>query len=258
MRVLAISRFRLLTTVRAATPMFVASVLPPFVATLVVSGPEPRFRDTADFWMPIHASAALLAWVLHATFLACATLMSGKVRTAHDFVSTEGTSDLMDTAPVAAGPRFLGEVLGTLQTAALIHLCCLPLLVTVAVLSPLPTAMFLWVEAAAVALLVEAAAGAAWQRRMPRTKYSATRGPRNALLLVVLAGLVFAVTTRPLRFRDSILDFLLGRKPSARGWAEVMATVENPTLLAILLALTYAGSLVYYYVSATRKPVREN
>lgn len=258
MRVLAVSRFRLLTTVRAATPVFIAAVLPPVVGALVAGGPEPGFRHAADFWLPVHASAAVLAWVLHGLFLASATLMSGKVRTAHDFVSTEGMADLMDTAPVDPRGRFWGEALGTMGAAALIHLCCLPLLATVAALSPLPTGVFLWIELGALALLVEAAAGAAWQRRMPRTKYSATRGARTMLVLVVLFLLVVVVTTRPLAFRDSVLDFLLGRKPSVRRWSEVLTTVESPALLITLLSLLYAGSILYYYVSATRRPAREN
>lgn len=258
MRILAISRFRLLTTVRAASPMFALAILPPLVGVLVVSGPEPGFRHEADFWLPVHAAAAMLAWVLHALFLASGALMSGKVRSAHDFVSSDGIADLMDTAPVGVGSRFWGEALGTVQAAAAIHLCCLPLLAAAAALSPLPTVMFLWIEAGVLALLALAGTGAAWQRCMPRTKYSATRGPRNGLALVTLFSLIVVLTTRPLQFRDSLLDFLLGRKPSVQRWADVTATVENPVLLFLLLALLYAGSILYYYVSATRRPAREN
>jgi hypothetical protein len=258
MRYLAVSRFRHLTIVRTATPIFVIAVLPVVAAAIAVSIPEPKFRDVADYWLLFNASAAVKAWFFHALFLSVAGLMSGKVKTSHDFVATHGIPDLMDTAPIGEGARFWGEALGTLETMAVIHLCCLPLLVAVAALSPLPTVLFVWMEAATMALLVLASTGAAWQRRAPRRKYSATRGPRNAAVLAILFLLALLLTTRPRAFRDSTAEFLLFNRPSMRGWSEVMATVENPILLVTLLSMLYAGTITYYYVSSTRKRTWEN
>jgi hypothetical protein len=211
----------------------------------------------ADIWLGINSAAAVMAWVLHAVILSVACLMSGKVKTSHDFVVTQGIPDLMDTAPIGDGARFWGEALGTLQATAVIHLCCLPLLAAIAALSPLPTIMFLWIEAATIALLVLASTGAAWQRRAPRTKYSATRGPRNAAVLVILFLLAVLATTRPRAFRDSVEFFLLNRT-SMRGWSMVVDTVENPILLVTLLTMLYAGTITYYYISSTRKQAWEN
>jgi hypothetical protein len=257
MRYLAVSRFRQLTIVRSATPTFVLSILPPVLATLALTRPEADFRETADFTLAINAAVTMMAWVLHTLALAGTTLMSGKVRTAYDFVLTAGIPDLMDTAPVGDGSRFWGEALGTLRAAAVIHLCCLPLLAAVGVLSPLPTPVLLSMETTTLVLTVLASAGAAWQRRAQLTKYSSTRGPRNVFVVASLALVAVVTTTRPGAFRDAILDFLVFR-PSPRGWDRVMATIDSPALLVILLALLYAGTITYYYLSATRKQVWEN
>ncbi|HUP49785.1 MAG TPA: hypothetical protein VNA04_13445 [Thermoanaerobaculia bacterium] len=257
MRVVAVSRFRLLTMVRTATPLFLLAVLPPAAAAVGLSIPEPVFRDGADFFLAVNAFAAMLAWLLHTAVLSFAALMSGKVRTAHDFVIMEGVPDLMDTAPVSDGARFWGEALGTFATAALVHLCCLPLLAAIFVLSPLPTIMFVWMEAAALALFVLAGAGAAWQRRARRTKYSGSRGPRNVFAVALLALAAVLLTTQPRAFRDALLEFFANR-PSMRSWSEVVGTIESPVLLVTLLALLYAGTIGYYYLTATRRRAWEN
>ncbi len=258
MRYLAIARFRLWTIIRTATPIFVIAVLPPLVAAIVVAKPEPEFRDTADFWLVINASAALKAWFFHALILSFACLMSGKVETAHDFVATQGIPDLMDTAPIGNGARFWGEALGALQATGLIHLACLPLLAAVAALSPLPTIVFAWFETATIALLVLASTGAAWQRRAPRTKYSATRGPRTAAAIAMLFLIAVVMTTHPRAFRDAAVEFLVSYRPSMQGWSKVVGTVEHPILFVALLSILYAGTMAYYYVSSTRKKVWEN
>lgn len=257
MRYLAVSRFRLLTIIRTATPIFVISILPPILAAVAVSRSEPDLRAEAEAWLPVHAFAAMMAWLLHALILFFACLMSGKVRSAHDFILTDGLPDLMDTAPVSPGTRFWGEALGTLQAALVLHLCCLPLLAAVGALSPLPAVMFLWIEALAIALIVLASAGAAWQRRMPRTKYSASRGVRNVGVLGILLLLALFVTTRMGALRLALLDFLYSRV-SMQGWTAIAGTVEDPLLLIIFLSLLYVGTIVYYYMSATRKRVWEN
>jgi hypothetical protein len=257
MRCLAISRFRLLTMIRTSTPSFVVAIVPPLMATLAVGRPEPLFREQADFWLFINAWAAMVSWLLHAAALSFAGLMSGKVETRQDFVALQATPDLLDTVPIGDGARFWGEALGTLAATSLIHLCCLPLLAAVAALSPLPTGMFVWIEALTMAMLVLAGAGAAWQRRAPRTKYSGTRGPRNVFVVAMLAILAILVTTRPGAFRDAAAELLYFRA-SLPAWRRLVEAVESPILLLTLLSLLYAGTILYYYLSATRKRAWEN
>lgn len=256
MRCLAVARFRLLTIIRTATPLFFVVLLPIIPGAVVVSVPEPQFRADADFWLPIQAQLAVIGWTLHAFALSGAALMSGKVKAAIDEASMNVVADLMDTAPIASGTRFWGETLGTFAAAAMIHLSCLPLLVAVAVLSPLPMTVFVAIESVVIAIFVLASAGAAWQRRAPFTKYSATRGARNVAVIVALVLIALVLTTRVAALRDSFFAFL-GRA-SLRAWSDVMTTIENPTLLIVLLAAVYAGTIAYYYRSATRNRVLEN
>lgn len=253
MRYLAIARFRMLTIVRTGTPIFVIAVIPPLLAAMPLSVPEFILRAEAETLLPLNARVAVGSWLLHAIILSFACLLSGKVKSPHDDVTIGIVPDLMDTAPIGPGARFWGETLGTLAATLLIHACCLPLLATVAALNPLPTSVFLWIEAGALALMILASAGAAWQRRAPRTKYSASRGPRNAIVFAILLLLSLFATTRWEAFRDSVFAF-----HSMRAWAEVVDSVENPLLLFTLLSLLYAAYIAYYYVSATRKRVWEN
>lgn len=257
MRYLAIARFRTLTALRTGTPTFVVALLPAIIAAIPLSTPEPEFRGSADAMLRINASFAVMGWFFHTAFLAFATLMSGKVKTSHDFVSVEDHPDLMDTVPVGHGARFWGEALGTFAAGGLLHLCCLPLLTAVAVLSPLPMIMFAGMEGALIALLFLASAGAAWQRRSPRTKYSATRGPRNILAVAMLIGGVVIVTTRARDFRDALLHFINPRT-SIQAWREIVATIDSPLLFTVLMAMIYSGTIAYYYLSATKRTTREN
>lgn len=257
MRQLAIARFRLLTIIRTATPIFLIAIVPPVIGANAMSTPEPEFRASADELIGSHALFSFLSWFWHAVILSFACLMSGKIKSSHDDVMTNVIPDLMDTAPVGRGARFWGEALGTLGAVVMIHVCCLPLLAAVAALSPFPTVLFLWMEAATIALIALASAGAAWQRRAPRTKYSGTRGLRNAVCLAILFFAAFRATTRWEVFRDATVEFL---EPdgSMRNWPDVRGAVENPFLLFTLLSLLYAGTIAYYYVSSTRKQQWEN
>lgn len=257
MRFVAIARFRLLAMIRTATPLFLSMIVPLLIFSLVVSQPEPEFRLGADERLSINARMAILAWVLHALSLAFACLMSGKVKSPHDDVRTGLLHDLMDTAPVGPSARFWGEALGALAGTLTIHACCLPLLAAIAALNPLPTIVFLWIEGGAIALMVLAAAGAAWQRRAPRTKMSATRGPRNVIAFSILAILAILAAVHRDAFRDALATFMWMRT-SMRGWADVAAAVDNPFLLIVLLSLLYAGTIAFYYVSSTRKRALEN
>ena len=257
MRVVALSRFRHLTIVRTATSIFIVVMLPPVGAAIAMSAPEPMFREQADSLLALNAQAAVMAWFFHALFLSIACLMSGRVKSAHDVVTANVLPDLMDTAPVSDSARFWGETVGTLRATAMIHLCCLPLLAAVAALSHLPTTMFMAIECASIALFFLASAGAAWQRRLPVTKYSSTRGARNAAAVAALLLLIILITTRAAAFRDSVVNFFTLRA-STRAWREITATVDDPLLLTTLLLLLYIGTIAYYYRSSTRKRAWEN
>jgi len=257
MRSLGIVRLRLLTITRAATPIFILAAFPALVNLLFLSTPEPFFRAWETLALDGYARAALSGWFFHILFLAFAMLLTGKVKTPHDDVVIAVIPDLMDTAPIKPGERFWGETFGTFAAALAIHVCSLPLLAALVALNPLPTSAFVWIEAAAIALLFLACAGAAWQRRAPRTKFSGTRGPRNAALVATLFIFALAGTTRWQTFRDSLATFIVPRT-SMRAWSEVMAAVEKPLLLAVLLVLLYAGTIAYYYVTSTRKRVWES
>jgi hypothetical protein len=258
MRVLAIARFRLLTIVRSGTPMFVVAALPPLLAAIPLSASEPWLRHEALRMLGINARAAVFAWLLHAILVGLTGLASGTVRTPHKAVTERVLPDLMDTAPIEPSARFWGEALGTLGAMAIVHVCCLPLLAAVAALSPMPTAMFLRIEAGTLAIIVLAGAGAAWQRRAPRTKYSASRGPRNAILFGIFLLLILRYSTaRWEAFRDALFQFA-SMRTSMQGWTAVVNAVGSPLLLVTLLSLLYAGYIAYYYMSSTRKRVWEN
>jgi len=258
MGILAIARFRLLTIVRTGTPIFILSAVPALLALIPMSVPEPSLRAFAQEWLPINANVAVGAWLLHGILIGFATLSTGKVKTPHDDVVTRVIPDLMDMAPVAPPPRFWGEALGTLGAAAIVHACCLPLLAAVAALSPIPTIAFVSIEIGTLAFLGLAAAGAAWQRRAPRTKWSGSRGPRNAVVvgILLLLSIRFS-TTRWEAFRDGLAQFLYPHT-SMQAWADVAGAIDRPMLLAALLSMLYAGTIAYYYVSSTRKRALEN
>jgi hypothetical protein len=258
MRYLAIARFRLLTMARTATPIFLGVIAPVLFFTIVMAAEsEPQFRLEADEQLPANAGAAIAAWVLHGAAISFACLMSGKVKSPHDDVRTGLLHDLMDTAPVGASARFWGEALGSLLGTLTIHTCCLPVLAVIAAMSPLPIRVFLWIEASAIAFMILAAGGAAWQRRAPRTKMAATRGPRNVIVFVILFLVALLLSIRREAFRDAFAMFLFPRM-SMRGWAEVWAAVEHPIALAAMFAVLYFGTLAFYYVSSTRKRTQEN
>jgi len=258
MGVLAIARFRLLTIVRTGTPIFILAAIPPLLAMIPMNVPEPTFRAKAPELLPLNANVALAAWLLHGLLIVLSTLRTGNVRMLHNDVVVRVIPDLMDTAPVAPPSRFWGEALGALGAAAIVHLCCLPLLAAVAALSPMPTAAFVSIEIGTLAFLALASAGAAWQRRAPRTKWSGTRGTRNAVLVGILLLLSVRVsTTQWDAFRDALAQFVFPRT-SMQMWADVARAVDRPMLLAALVAMLYAGTIAYYYVSSTRKRALEN
>ncbi|GEM_PF-5831152 len=258
MHYLALARFRMLTILRTSTGIFIICLIPcAFFAVGLSTITEPIFRTEPWEFLRINASFAICGWVFHGVFIAFAAMLTGKVKSAYDDVTIGVKADLMDLAPVSPGERFWGEALGTFAAMALIHLCTLPLLSVLAALCPLPTSAFLWIELVIIACVFLASASAAWQRRAPRTKFSATRGPRNAIVIAILLLSIVPLTTRWVAFRDALTTFMQYRV-SPKGWADVVGAVDNPLLMVTLVSLLYLGTMTYYYVSATRKRALEN
>ncbi|HEY8184201.1 MAG TPA: hypothetical protein VII32_18305 [Thermoanaerobaculia bacterium] len=250
MRYLAVARFRLLTTIREATPVFIFAMLPPIGAAIFEVMPEPMFRANAAELLGECARVALLAWLFHAFAIVAASEAFGSMRLFR-VDATALPPDLMDSAPIGPTQRFWGETLGVFAATATIHAACLPLLAVVAALSPIPTIAFVWIEVGIVALMILGSAGAAWKRLAPRTQWSATRTARSGILFFILFLTTLFATTQWQDFRDSATGFLM--RPSMREWAGVANSVENPPLLIILWLLLYGGYMAYY-VNATRKP----
>lgn len=248
MRPLAIARFRLWTTIRAATPLFVLALAPFFFALLPITRPQATFFEEPDMWLQIQATAAVLSWVMHGLLMVGITHEFGGGRAASGDAAP--ASDLMDSAPVEPRQRFLGEWAGIMMSALVLHACCLPVMTLAATVSPLPARVFLSIEAAMLAALILASASAAWRRVGPRVTPRTMRAARTTLLFLMLLMFIVLATTERVAFRDAALAFLFG--PSMRAWARVTATVNDPALMFSLLAVVYFGYLMYFYVSASR------
>ena len=254
MRYLAIARLRLLTTTRAATPLFAvtaaAAILP---AAFLAFIPDELFRASADQFLGTAATTTVAAWIVHALLLvlACNAFGNETLLKPHlTSMETPAGSDLIDTAPISPKARFWGETAGILAAAMTIHLCTLPVLVLLLALSPLPTSMFFAAEAVILTLVVLASAGGAWKRRAPRTKWSGTRSARSGILFGFLLLMTVRHTTDWYPFRDSLVQFV--KEPSARVWSAVANAIDSPLLFFTLLALLYTGYLAYYYSSSVR------
>lgn len=180
MRPLAIARFRLWTTVRAATPLFVLALAPFLFALLPITRPQRTFLEQADVWLRIQATAALLSWVLHGLLMVGITHEFGSGKAAGEEAAP--ASDLMDSAPVEPRQRFLGEWAGILTSALVLHACCLPVMTFIAAVSPLPARVFASIEAAILASLILASASAGWRRvgRVSIPGACAPRAPRDS------------------------------------------------------------------------------
>lgn len=256
MRYLGIARLRLLTTTRTWTPIYVLAILPPAFAALAAAVSEGEFRHDPAFLLPTNAASAMLAWVLHAILLGSATELSGRVNRSREATLNARIPDLLDTAPIRRSARFWGDVLGTFAATALIHICCLPLLAAVAAVSPLPLTLFFWLEVATLAFLILTSAGASWQRSAAPTKSGVARMAITFSAILLLLVIVW-MTTSVRAFRDALMNFILVR-PSAGGWAEVLAAIDEPALFVVLVALLYGGTLLYYHVNSTSRRAWEN
>jgi hypothetical protein len=156
----------------------------------------------------------------------------------------------METIPVGAGGRFLGEAFGSLATNLTIHLSCLPLLAMVVVLSPLPLSAFVWLEIAALVLLALAGAAAAWKRCARPSKWSGTRMARSGVLFWVLFWFILDRTSR----WDAITSALnlVTSRPLLQTWADITAAIDRPALFGSLVALLCISYVTFYYVDAVR------
>jgi len=247
MRSLAVARYRLWTTLRAATPIFITAVAPLLIALLVESKSEATFRTDASMWMRVHAWAALMSWLFHAFLIVGAAQQFGEMKPDAQKVHPD---DLMESAPLSPQDRFLGECGGVIATTAIIHLCSLPLLVAVAALSPLPASLFVAMEGGILLLLVLAGVSGASRRLAPPTAWGRTRALRSAVSFVILVVIVAAVTTEWREFRASTFTF--AGSPSMRTLDRVTASIVAPGVMLGLLAVIYIGFLVYFFVSSTR------
>jgi hypothetical protein len=254
MRYLAIARFRLLTTIRAAAPIFAVAALAAIVPAISLSFmPDEVFRAEAAEILRLGAVTAIGTWIVHALILAFACDAFGSttlLRAQMTSTETVMLPDLMDTAPIRPAARFWGEAAGIVAAAMTIHLCVLPVLLMVAALSPLPTSMFVAAEIMTIVITTLASIGAAWKRRAPRTKWSSSRGPRSAVLFAILVFVTVRYTTRWETFRDLLVNFI--SEPSPRLWSAVTGAVENPLMLFSMLALLYTGYILYFYSSSVR------
>lgn len=248
MRSLAIARYRMLTTIRSAMPMFVIAIFPPIMVSIAESLPAPAFRVAVDGRMlSFFASISMVGWFFHAAVL----LMTAETSGAKFFaLDTQPASDLMDSAPAGAATRFWGETMGVFAATLLLHVSCLPVLAVVAALSPLPTIVFVYIEVMILVLLVLSSATAAWKRMAPRTKFAATRSVRAGILFLILLIASLRSATQWDAFREA--SFALHNLPSATEWHRVVNAVDNPLLLGVLLTLLYGGYLSFYYYQSTR------
>lgn len=248
MRPLAIARFRIWSTIRAATPIFATAAAAPLLALLLESRPNADYILGDDIRMQIFATASLIAWLLHGWIIFGVAQEFGHAKIESN--ATVHPADLMDSAPIRPRERYFGEFTGVLIASAVIHACCLPVLAAVATLSPLPTIVFVWLEAMTIALMILASAAAAWRRVVGRGGTIGTRFVRTTALFFLLIAFVIMATTEGVAFRDAAVAFVFG--PSLRAWSRLMLTINNPFVMLLLFALIYASYLVFFYVSSIR------
>lgn len=249
MRCLALAKFRLLTTIRSATPIFVLVAVPPLIGAALQSMPEPLFRDSAAALLDTNAHTALLAWFSHMVLICIACQAFGNLKSILTNPTLE-VPDLMDSVPVGKRTRFWGEALGVFAAALTVHAAALPLLAAAALLSPLPLTWFAVLECLTIFLLILASAAAAWKRLAPRNKWSATRTPRAAIVFLILLAAIIGTTTDGPLLRNSFGAFV--DSPSMAGWAAVRAAVHNPVLLAVLTALLLGAYVLFFFNSASK------
>lgn len=252
MRQLALIRYRLLTTIRSGTPIFAMAIAPPLIALLIETRSERQFLLGPDVRLTWNAGAAFLGWLLH-TFIVAGAAQAFGARKPFSTDSTAPSSDLMDSAPIRARSRFFGEGAGILCATFMLHLCCLPVLASIAALSPLPTRLFLVLEAGILVLMIVGSTVAAWKIVAPASP-SRTRGLRSGLLFYALVVSAFLASADREEFFGRIPGFMFS--PSRRSWAALSGAIDNPVLLIAWLTLLVVSYLAYFFIDATRSTSR--
>lgn len=248
MRSLAIARLRLLTRIRTANASFALASIPALVLAVAASWlPENMFRATFPFVAPMIATFTIFVFILHAGVLLIGSETAGQL---HPQREGAEWSDLMETVPIGVAGRYWGEVLGSLGINLTIHLCTLPLLALVAVLSPLPVIVFVILEGIVLLLLSMGSAAAAWKRCARPTKWSATRMARSGLLFWILFVVILNATSRWDAFLGSIEGLIT--RPSQQTWSITLSAIERPVQLVVLIALLCVSYFAFYYVSSVR------
>ena len=250
MRTLAVARFRAWTTLRSTTGIFITAIVPAILALLPAAIVRDGQSVASGNMMHVSAGVTQFAWLFHALFLCTAAIEFGNVRATTES-SSATPSDLMDSAPVPTWERYVGEASGIFFAAIGLHLCSLPVLVTAAVLSPLPAGTFIVIELTAIALTIFGSAAGAWRRVTPRPNPRSMRGMRVALLFLTFVTFVVLVTTEHVRFRDAFFGYLAS--PSARAWSQVVASVADPVAMLMMFLVIYAGYIAFFVMSAVRR-----
>lgn len=249
MRSLALARYHVLSRVRSAHGLFVAScvlvVLPVFVSDVL---PSVLIYEWEMMESQLHHRArnVTVAYFFHLVVMVAACEAFATRR-----ASKEGSrpADLVDTSPIRPAERFFGDAFGIFSCAVVIHLCTLPLLALAVALSPLPLSVFFWLEVVVLAALVLASAAASWKLR-GFGKWMRTRSARSATLFFILLLVVLISNTQWRAFRDAFLTQFL--YPSPAGWTEIRAAILNPPIFVASLVLLYAGYILYFALSSIR------
>ncbi|HET7710478.1 MAG TPA: hypothetical protein VFL80_00975 [Thermoanaerobaculia bacterium] len=264
MRCLAVSQYRMLTTVRSAGWIFGISIGTVVLGVFGIGTAgaelysldsfgivmtERHFRQDYDpaVILAIAARAVEVCYLLHLIVLAVACHVFSSRGGRHEKV--EG-SDLMDAAPITPSERYWGDAIGVFSSTMAIHLATLPLLAVVFALSPFQSSTFLWLELMVVALVVLESTAASWKFHASRTAPATARSASSAAIFVILVALVTISMTRWRDFRDAWAAFVVW--PSPRAWSAIVDTVNSPALLVAAILALYGAFITFYYYRAVR------
>ena len=254
MRSLALARYRLLTTIRSAwwvyATLMVCAVLPMILGTGLFKMPYEGWRSITDL-MSSSASAVTGIYLLHLIVIVLACNVFGTPRPA---IEGRPASDLTETVPITPRDRFLGDAAGILGCILAVHASTVPLLALAIVLSPLPTAMFFWLELITLAIAILASVGASWKLRSSG-RWVRTRSARSIAVFGILLGVILGLNTRK-GFAEAFVWFFL-TQPSTGSWRAVVKTVANPSMLLGSLLVLYAGFISYYTLQSIRSIERQ-
>lgn len=254
MRGLALARYRLLTTIRSA--WWVYATLMACAAVPIILGTG-LFKSPFDAWQSVaermFASATVVTgvYLMHVIVIVLACNAFGTPRPA---IEGRPAADLTETVPITPRERFLGDAAGILGCILAVHACTVPLLALAVVLSPLPTAVFFWLELITLAIAVLSSAGASWKLRSSG-RWIRTRTARSIATFGILLAAILGFNTRS-GFTEAFVWFFL-TQPSTSTWRAVEKTVPNPSMLFASLLLLYLGFISYYTLQSIRSLERQ-